>query len=221
MSEKIQLRRSAVAGRVPTTSQLDLGEIGINTHDGKVYIKKDAGTPEIVEVGGGYDDLEDIIEDLPSMISTTYLFDTNSAGNVATASTVHLNSSNWSTATIIYASVVNSKGKRVDMAAMEYLKFGARILLQDMSGTGTNYLKAVCTGASSNSTTITIGINNSANLFEPAFRPASSSTLPSRIRIRATAPITPMRLSFMIASIPVRSRQLRKASAVSASRSAW
>ena len=160
MSEKIQLRRSAVAGRVPTTSQLDLGEIGINTHDGKVYIKKDDGTPEVVEVGGGYDELEDIIEDLPSHVSTTYLFDTNSSGNVATASTVHLNSSNWSTATIIYASIVNSKGKRVDMAAMEYLKFGAKILLQDMSGTGTGYLKAICTGASSNSTTITIGINS-------------------------------------------------------------
>merc|ERR1712218_3150 len=43
---------------------------------------------------------------------------------------------------------------------MEYLKFGAKILLQDMSGTGANYLKAICTGASSNSTTITIGINS-------------------------------------------------------------
>lgn len=160
MSEKIQLRRSAVAGRVPTTAQLDLGEIGINTHDGKVYIKKDNGTAEIVEVGGGYDELEDIIDDLPSMVSTTYLYDTNTSGNVATASTVHLNSSNWSTATTIYASIVNSKGKRVDMAAMEYLKFGAKILLQDMSGTGSNYLKAICTGASSNSTTITIGINS-------------------------------------------------------------
>ena len=160
MSEKIQLRRSSVAGRVPTTSQLDLGEIGINTHDGKVYIKKDDGTAEVIEVGGGYDDLEDIVDDLPSMVSTTYLFNTNSSGNVATASTVHLNSSNWSTATIIYASIVNSKGKRVDMAAMEYLKFGAKILLQDMSGTGTSYLKAICTGASSSSTTITIGINS-------------------------------------------------------------
>ena len=88
MSEKIQLRRSAVAGRVPTTAQLDLGEIGINTHDGKVYIKKDDGTPEVIEVGGGYDELEDIIEDLPSHISTTYLYDTNTSGNVATASTV-------------------------------------------------------------------------------------------------------------------------------------
>ena len=122
--------------------------------------RKTQARPKVIEVGGGYDDLEDIIDDLPSMVSTTYLFDTNSSGNVATASTVHLNSSNWSTATIIYASIVNSKGKRVDMAAMEYLKFGAKILLQDMSGTGTSYLKAICTGASSNSTTITIGINS-------------------------------------------------------------
>lgn len=160
MSEKIQLRRSSVAGRVPTTSQLDLGEIGINTHDGKVFIKKDDGTAEIVEVGGGLNDLEGEIDNLPSVVSTTYLYDTNSSGNIATASTVKLNASNWASTSIIYASVVNSKGKRVDMAAMEYLKFGAVLILQDMSGTGANHLKAVVTGASSNNTTITIGINS-------------------------------------------------------------
>ena len=160
MSEKIQLRRSSVAGRVPTTAQLDLGEIGINTHDGKVYIKKDNGDASIVEVGGGLSDIEDDIENLPNIVSSTWLFDTNSSGNVATASTLKLNSSNWASATIIYASVVNSQGKMVSATAMEYLKFGAKLVLQDMSGTGSNYLKAIVTGASASSTTITIGINS-------------------------------------------------------------
>ena len=50
----IRLRRSATAGNVPTTSQLDLGELALNTYDGKVYLKKEvSGVQSIVEVGGG------------------------------------------------------------------------------------------------------------------------------------------------------------------------
>lgn len=36
----IKLRRSAVPGKVPTTGQLALGEIALNTHDGKIFIKR-------------------------------------------------------------------------------------------------------------------------------------------------------------------------------------
>jgi hypothetical protein len=35
---------------VPTTAQLDFGEVAINTHDGKIYIKKDDGVESIVEI---------------------------------------------------------------------------------------------------------------------------------------------------------------------------
>jgi hypothetical protein len=50
----IRLRRSASAGNVPTTSQLDLGELALNTYDGKLYMKKSvSGTDTVVEVGGG------------------------------------------------------------------------------------------------------------------------------------------------------------------------
>ena len=50
----IRLRRSASAGNVPTTSQLDLGELALNTYDGKVYLKKEvSGVQSVVEVGGG------------------------------------------------------------------------------------------------------------------------------------------------------------------------
>jgi hypothetical protein len=48
----IKLRRSGTSGNVPTTSQLDLGELAINTYDGKLYLKKNvAGTETIVDVG--------------------------------------------------------------------------------------------------------------------------------------------------------------------------
>lgn len=53
MANKIQVKRSAVPAKQPTTADLDLGEIAINTYDGKMFIKKDDGTPTIVEIGGG------------------------------------------------------------------------------------------------------------------------------------------------------------------------
>lgn len=45
----IQLKRSAVAGKVPTTAQLSLGELAVNTRDGRLFLKKDNGTEDIIE----------------------------------------------------------------------------------------------------------------------------------------------------------------------------
>lgn len=48
----IKLRRSATSGKVPTTAQLELGELAINTFDGRVYMKKNqSGTESIVRFG--------------------------------------------------------------------------------------------------------------------------------------------------------------------------
>lgn len=52
MANTIQLRRSAIANAVPTTTQLALGELAINTFDGKLYLKKNvSGTETVVVVG--------------------------------------------------------------------------------------------------------------------------------------------------------------------------
>lgn len=53
MAIPIKLKRSAVPGKAPTTSDLALGELGLNTYDGKLYTKKDDGTASIVEIGAG------------------------------------------------------------------------------------------------------------------------------------------------------------------------
>jgi hypothetical protein len=53
MANKIQIKRSAVPGKVPTTGDLDLGELGLNTFDGKLFTKKDDGEQTIVEIGAG------------------------------------------------------------------------------------------------------------------------------------------------------------------------
>ena len=63
MSTLIKLRRSAVAGRVPTTAQLELGELAINTADGKIFIKQDNnGVESIVEFSANPADLLTLIK---------------------------------------------------------------------------------------------------------------------------------------------------------------
>lgn len=47
----IRIKRSAVSGAIPTTAQLALGELAINTADGKVFLKKDDGVESIIEIG--------------------------------------------------------------------------------------------------------------------------------------------------------------------------
>lgn len=47
---QLKLKRSAVSGKQPTTSSLALGELAVNTVDGKVFLKKDDGIESIVEL---------------------------------------------------------------------------------------------------------------------------------------------------------------------------
>lgn len=53
MTSRVLCKRSAVPGKVPTTAQIDLGELAINTRDGKLFLKRDNGNGAftIVEVG--------------------------------------------------------------------------------------------------------------------------------------------------------------------------
>jgi hypothetical protein len=52
MANTILLKRSAVAGKVPTTSDVPLGSLAVNTYDGKLYTKKSvSGSESIVEIG--------------------------------------------------------------------------------------------------------------------------------------------------------------------------
>jgi hypothetical protein len=47
MSQSIILKRSALPGKVPDTGSLNLGEIAINTYDGKVFLKRSGSVESI------------------------------------------------------------------------------------------------------------------------------------------------------------------------------
>lgn len=53
MAQVIKLKQSAVQGSVPSTTDLELGEVAVNTHDGKIFVKKNDGVESIVELGAG------------------------------------------------------------------------------------------------------------------------------------------------------------------------
>ena len=50
MAQTIKLRRSSTEGKVPTTSQLALGELAINTYDGRIFFEKNDGSAAIQHI---------------------------------------------------------------------------------------------------------------------------------------------------------------------------
>jgi hypothetical protein len=48
MAVELLHKRNSTTGTVPSTSSLELGELAINTYDGKLFIKKNDGTDSIV-----------------------------------------------------------------------------------------------------------------------------------------------------------------------------
>jgi hypothetical protein len=50
MAQNILQRRSTIQGKTPTTSSLQVGEIALNTYDGKAYIHKSGSTQSIESI---------------------------------------------------------------------------------------------------------------------------------------------------------------------------
>ena len=78
---KLQLKRSAVPGKVPTTSSLDLGELALNTYDGRAFFKQSGSLTSIVELatvnGSG-----------SAVISASYAATASSADNLLVRGTL-------------------------------------------------------------------------------------------------------------------------------------
>jgi len=50
MAQIVQLKRSALSGKVPDTGSLNLGELAINTYDGKIFFRRSGSTDTVQEV---------------------------------------------------------------------------------------------------------------------------------------------------------------------------
>ncbi len=85
-------------GAVPTTTQLALGELAINTYDGKLFLKKNNGTESIVQIGSAADTANTLA--ISRTINGTSF---NGSANITTA--------NWGTARTL---TIGLTGKSVD-----------------------------------------------------------------------------------------------------------
>ena len=68
-SPVIKIRRSAVQGNAPTTEQLELGELALNTYDGKLFTEINTGSASIVEIGSNLNTLQ--VNQITSNVSFT------------------------------------------------------------------------------------------------------------------------------------------------------
>ena len=71
----IKIRRSATAGKTPTTTDLALGELAINTYDGKLFLKKSVSNVESIVTFSStvsYNDLTNIPQNLSTTASPTF-----------------------------------------------------------------------------------------------------------------------------------------------------
>ena len=50
MASIVQLKRSALSGKVPGTGSLNLGELALNTYDGKIFFRRSDSTDTVQEV---------------------------------------------------------------------------------------------------------------------------------------------------------------------------
>lgn len=50
MAQVVKLKRTAVEGKIPTTATLELGELAINTYDGRIFFEKDNGIPTVQQI---------------------------------------------------------------------------------------------------------------------------------------------------------------------------
>jgi len=51
MPNTLLAKRTTVSGRVPTTAQLQAGELAVNVYDGKLFLKRVSGAESIIELG--------------------------------------------------------------------------------------------------------------------------------------------------------------------------
>ena len=70
----IKLRRSATAGAIPTTSNLDLGELALNTNDGKLYMKTTEGSLDsVIQIGSSTDSYFKVRKAVTQVFTVTVL----------------------------------------------------------------------------------------------------------------------------------------------------
>jgi hypothetical protein len=168
---KLQLKRSAVVGKIPNTASLDLGELAINTIDGKIYFKQqDTGSVqrilELTSTSGSHLSA--------SYAQTASYSDRFIVGGTLTAQTLIVQTI---TSSIIYSSGSNTFGNSL---ANNQIFTGSVNITGSLTVNGRNYL----TDSASFDTRIRY-VSSSFEAHTASFNAFSSSILSTTASINA------------------------------------
>lgn len=106
----IKLRRSATPDKIPTTAQLSLGEVAINTHSGNMFIKRDvSGVETVVSVGSLIDGIDGqfVFNNNGILTSTTNIAFDDTDENIVINSTYAIDGDTVSLATITQTPILS------------------------------------------------------------------------------------------------------------------
>ncbi len=100
MAQSIILKRSSLPGKVPDTNSLNVGEIAINTYDGKLFIKR----------SGNVDSIESVLTTNSTTTGSISLTQTGSFGELVISKDAHIAQDLYVTRDIIGAGDIDVSG---------------------------------------------------------------------------------------------------------------
>lgn len=178
MTNTVKIKRSSVSGKAPTTSQLELGELAVNTYDGKLYTKKDDGTASIVEIGGGGVSDGDKGDVVVSNGGTTWTVEDDSHNHIIsnvdglqTALDAKLpKSGGQMTGNITFAGsqTVDGRDLSVDGAKLDGIAAGAEVNVDTNLGVSTSTTSVTITSSTGSNTTIGEATGTAAGVMSTA-----------------------------------------------------
>jgi hypothetical protein len=108
MAQSIILKRSSLPGKVPDTNSLNVGEIAINTYDGKLFIKR----------SGNVDSIESVLTTNSTTTGSISLTQTGSFGELVILKDAHILQDLYVTRDIIGAGDIDISGNITGSSAI-------------------------------------------------------------------------------------------------------
>lgn len=130
MAQNIILKRSSLPGKVPDTGSLNVGEIAVNTYDGKLFIKR----------SGNLDSIEGIVVTNSITTGSITLTQTGSFGELIVAQDANITRDLYVTRDIIGAGDIDISGDITGSSALfsgSLILSGSQTITNDLTVFGT------------------------------------------------------------------------------------
>ena len=130
MAQSIILKRSALPGKVPNTGSLNIGEIAINTYDGKLFVKR----------SGNVDSIEGIVVTNSTTTGSISITDSGSFGELVVIQDANIGGDLYVTNDIIGAGDIDISGDITGSSALlsgSLILTGSQTITNDLTVLGT------------------------------------------------------------------------------------